>query len=511
MKMRKVLAFGLASSIALSLAACTSSETQSMVQAIDENKPIEISVEQMTPESLSGSNLTELTWVPLGQLKTYNMGFRQAFDSVFNINITMESSSDTEGSKQGCLYVVNEDGRDIHSGNTTLYDAFRNKVFIEDYWNRPSKKMELAELCEEIYTDIDRNSNYAVNAALNAYYNLTQDGENPGSYNATDILSREEFYTMLLKATTPVYEITDSQDFESKMGTGTEYTKYASQIAQYGWLQAGNNSLDSYTISEPITVVEVIYTLVQMFFPDEYAAMTDESPNYSDIPAGGDLALRVGFKEEVEQAGSDTTTVVAKDRWQSYILAYMLQNKDRGFQSELYRAMAVAKQMGIIAGNTSMWDKTVNKNDALVLIENTFLALNKTQGYLTTSEYAEIVHSDDEDNTSGNNSSVIDIDDLFGNNSTNENTDVETENNTDLDLSDDSNTENTLDTDGDTNTEGNTGTEGDLSGEQSEVTDETISSEQTADESLEGANTSDKLEATSSSDNTDGITESTEN
>lgn len=510
MKMRKVLAFGFASSIALSLAACTSSETQSMVQAIDENKPIEISVEQMTPEKLSGSDLTELTWVPLGQLKTYNMGFRQAFDSVFNINITMESSSDTEGSKQGCLYVVNEDGRDIHSGNTTLYDAFRNKVFIEDYWNSPSKKMELAELCEEIYTDIDRNSNYAVNAALNAYYNLTQDGENPGSYNATDILSREEFYTMLLKATTPVYEITDSQDFEGKMGTGTEYTKYASQMAQYGWLQADNNSLDSYTISEPITVVEVIYTLVQMFFPDEYAAMTDESPNYSDIPAGGDLALRVGFKEEVEQEGSDTTTVVAKDRWQSYILAYMLQNKDRGFQSELYRAMAVAKQTGIIAGNTSMWDKTVNKNDALVLIENTFLALNKTQGYLTTSEYAEIVHSDG-DNTSGNNSSVIDIDDLFGNNSTNENTDVETENNTDLDLSDDTNTENTLDTDSDTNTEGNTGTEGDLSGEQSAVTDETTSSEQTADESLEGDSTSDKAEATSSSDNTDGIAESTEN
>lgn len=422
MKMRKVLAFGLASSIVLSLAACTSSETQSMVQAIDENKPIEISVEQMTPEKLSGSNLTELTWVPLGQLKTYNMGFRQAFDSIFNINITMESSSDTEGSKQGCLYVVNEDGRDIHSGNTTLYDAFRNKVFIEDYWNSASKKMELAELCEEIYTDIDRNSNYAVNAALNAYYNLTQDGENPGSYNATDILSREEFYTMLLKATTPVYEITDSQDFESKMGTGTEYTKYASQIAQYGWLRASNNSLDSYTISEPITVVEVIYTLVQMFFPDEYAAMTDESPNYSDIPTGGDLALKVGFKEEVKQ-DSGEKTVVEKDRWQSYILAYMLQNKDKGFQSELYRAMAVAKQMGIIAGNTSMWDKTVNKNDALVLIENTFLALNKTQGYLTTSEYAEIVSTDDEDDN--NSSSVIDIDDIFNNNDTEDTTDEE--------------------------------------------------------------------------------------
>lgn len=422
MKMRKVLAFGLASSIVLSLAACTSSETQSMVQAIDENKPIEISVEQMTPEKLSGSNLTELTWIPLGQLKTYNMGFRQAFDSIFNINITMESSSDTEGSKQGCLYVVNEDGRDIHSGNTTLYDAFRNKVFIEDYWNSASKKMELAELCEEIYTDIDRNSNYAVNAALNAYYNLTQDGENPGSYNATDILSREEFYTMLLKATTPVYEITDSQDFESKMGTGTEYTKYASQVVQYGWLQADNNSLDSYTIGEPITVVEVIYTLVQMFFPDEYAAMTNESPNYSDIPTGGDLALKVGFKEEVKQ-DSGEKTVVEKDRWQSYILAYMLQNKDKGFQSELYRAMAVAKQMGIIAGNTSMWDKTVNKNDALVLIENTFLALNKTQGYLTTSEYAEIVSTDDED--TNNSSSVIDIDDIFGNNGTEDTTDEE--------------------------------------------------------------------------------------
>ena len=282
--------------------------------------------------------------------------------------------------------------------------------------------MKLAELCEEIYTDIDRNSNYAVNAALNAYYNLTQDGENPGSYNATDILSREEFYTMLLKATTPVYEITDSQDFESKMGTGTEYTKYASQVAQYGWLQADNNSLDSYTISEPITVVEVIYTLVQMFFPDEYAAMTNESPNYSDIPTGGDLALKVGFKEEVKQ-DSGEKTVVEKDRWQSYILAYMLQNKDKGFQSELYRAMAVAKQMGIIAGNTSMWDKTVNKNDALVLIENTFLALNKTQGYLTTSEYAEIVSTDGED--ANNSSSVIDIDDIFGNNDTEDTTDEE--------------------------------------------------------------------------------------
>lgn len=396
-----------------------------MLDYINNDKSITIGVRDVQAETIQGDKSTSIEWEPLDQIKTYNMGFRQAFDRLFNTNTVRDNSERDVGSKQGCLYVGLVDGKEVQNGNSTLADAFRNKTFVEKYWNDKLVQKGLTEVCEDAYKDVDRNSEYSISASLNAYYNLTSDGKSgqDSYYNPTDVLTREQFYTMLLKATTPYYEIEDSSNFEKAIGTDSEYLKYASQVAKYGFLPYENKSLDANTISGSITKAEVIYMLVQMYFPELYGQATDKSPNYTDVPAGGDIAVNIGFKEVQKGDGDKPDQLVEKDRWQTYTLAYMLSNPDKGAQSELYRALAVAKQVGIIPGSTSGWDTSVNKHTAIVLIVNTLLAKNNIDGYLTETEYAEMFNSNtnteevDTDNESG-----VTTDDLFGNNTENENT-----------------------------------------------------------------------------------------
>ena len=400
------------------LSGCKSKETQTMIDYINNDTSITVGVSHVTSEQLQGDNYTSLDWEPLDQIKTYNMGFRQTFDRIFNINTVRDNSDRDTGSKQGCLFVSNVDGKEVNNGNASLADAFRNKVFVEDYWKDRDVQRQLTEACEEAYSDVDRNSSYSISASLNAYYNLTPDGKSGEKYyyNPTEILSREQFYTLLLKATSSQYDITDSSDFESAIGTDSRYLTYASQVAKYGFLPYENKSLDNQTIAGDITKVEAVYMLVQMYFPDLYAQMTDTSPNFSDVPAGGDIAVNIGFKEVQKGEGDKPDTIIEKNRWQTYTLAYMLGHTDKGMQSELYRALAVAKQVGIITGSISGWDKAINKHDAIVLIVNTLLAKNKVDGYLTTTEYAEIVTgNEDTTNDIEDGNSVINIDDLFGN------------------------------------------------------------------------------------------------
>lgn len=381
------------------LAGCALMSSSEMIDMIDQGQSIVLEVNEPSTYTISvkGEQKDEIEWVQLDQLKTFNTGFRQGVDEVFNINIITDNNT---GAKYGCLYVVNVNGQEMRSGNTTIADAFRNKRFIQGYYSDSAVKTKLSELAEKAYTDIDANSKYGLQATFNAYYNLLNDAENPDAFNPTQSVTREEFYTMLYKSTHGVSNINigESDAFAMAMGETTEYTKYAKQVADLGFLSYKNKSLDGENIGNSISRIEAIYMIVRQNFDDLYQKATSKNNAFTDTKSAGDLALKLGFKEEVTKERVNEKTgknekykdIVEKDMWQLYTLDHMLKNPDDGLQDELYRAMAVAKAVGIIKEAESRWDEVLSKSEAIDLIINTQLAKNELYGFATELEYAEM-------------------------------------------------------------------------------------------------------------------------
>ena len=345
-----------------------------------------LNVQGVSQGEMIGQKQKEVTWIQLDQLKTHSNGFRQGFDKQFNITVVRESGI---GGKSGCLYINPNGERD---GNTALKDAMRNKVFQGKYWSDATIRNELVKLANTVYVDIsDLDESTSLLASLNAYYNLLNDSINPDAFNPTQSLSREEFYTLFLKANNPVYPLdtTKVATYESIAGQ-TEYSKYASQVADTGWLPISNHSLDSTNATGSITRLEAVYMVVSNLFPEELAKVQDSDKSYEDIKNAGDLALKAGFKEQLKDGSKG---IVEKDRWQAYSLAYSLQNPQKGVQRELYRASVVAHRLGLFPGEEMRWDESISKAEALQLLINSYEAQNTLYGYLTEAENGKIVNN----------------------------------------------------------------------------------------------------------------------
>ena len=345
-----------------------------------------LNVQSVSQGEMIGQKQKEVTWIQLDQLKTHSNGFRQGFDKQFNITVVRESGI---GGKSGCLYINPNGERD---GNTTLKDAMRNKVFQSKYWSNATVRNELVKLANTVYVDIsDLDESTSLLASLNAYYNLLNDSINPDAFNPTQSLTREEFYTLFLKANTPVYPLdtTKIATYESIAGQ-TEYSKYASQVADAGWLPISNHSLDSTNATGSITRLEAVYMVVSSLFPEELSKVHDSDKSYIDIKNAGDLALKAGFKERLKDGSK---AIVEKDRWQAYSLAYSLQNPQKGVQRELYRATVVAHRLGLLPGEEMRWDESISKVEALQLLIDAYEAQNTLYGYLTEAENGKIVNN----------------------------------------------------------------------------------------------------------------------
>ena len=366
--------------VACQLSGCAIMDSKAMVSMIDSGQSI--TLELAKPDytvSIQGTAQKDTAWTQLDQLKTYNT-FRQDFDTLFNINTVTQNNVN---GKSGCLYVDKAGDRD---GNTTLSDAFRNKTFITKYWQNPTVTTSLAKLGSEAYTDVSSNSTYAVAGAINAYFDLLPDASNPGAFNATESLSREQFYTLAFKATNPVTTITPDKAFDTAIGGATDESEYAQGMDKYAFLSTTDKSLDAASYKGSISRAEAIYMVVNAEFPDLLAKVNSSDKAFSDTKNAGDLALNAGFKT----VDPKTKQVTATDRWQSYTLAYMLQHPNKGMQQELYNSMIVAKQLGLIDGNTSRWDEPISKSEGIQLVVNAELAKNAEYGYQSSVEYGKI-------------------------------------------------------------------------------------------------------------------------
>ncbi len=361
------------------LLGCASMKSQDMVDMINKGQSIVLEVAKPSYDiKVKGTQQTDSAWVQLDALKTYNNGFRQGFDEIFNINIVTDNGIN---GKAGCLYVDETGDR---NGNTTLEDAFRNKAFVTKYWNDSAVKTKIGKVADQAYTDVSSSDSYALAGALNAYYNLLPDSKDPSSFNGSQSLSREQFYTLVFRSEEGVKEIKVDSAFATAVGGETANTKYAQGVDQYAFLKAGDKSLDGNTYKGSISRAEAVYMLVKQNFPQELAKASGSDKAYNDTKNGGDIALKAGFKTE---KGNQE---ISKDRWQSYTLAYMLQNPNKGMQSELYKAMVVSNKLGLISGKDSRWDEPISKAEAIMLSVNVQIAKNKAFGYLSEAEYGKI-------------------------------------------------------------------------------------------------------------------------
>ena len=340
----------------------------------------EVVIEMADPNwaPASAEQLSDLSWVQLDQLNLYsNSGFRGNVDTIFNISTVTTQSGNT---KNGCMYVVDKNGEEVQSGNTCMRDAFRNKQFIK-YWEDSNTRNELAELVGTAYTDVDATNSYAMQAVINAYYNLFNDGDNDSTYGGEQSLTREQFMTMLFKAGNGVKSLTTSDSAAFKQATGGEsyYTRYAAQMKDHSYLKIDNGSLNGTNIATPISKLEAIYMVVDTYLKSEVDKVigTEKLNAYGYSDAGDQI-------KDLKLDGDKVSKAVENN-----LMAYLVDTQgEDGIDHTLMAYLTVAEQNGLTDGIDVVGEvfDSISKDEAIRLIANTFIAENNLYGYLTNGE-----------------------------------------------------------------------------------------------------------------------------
>ena len=106
--------------------------------------------------------------------------------------------------------------------------------------------------------------------------------------------------------------------------------------------------------------------LMHHFYGDELSTYTN-SPSLPDIKNGGDIASKQKFE------GDYSTSVE---------LIYSLQNADAGAPEEIYKAVALAYDKGILESTEdSRWDEGITKEESLTLLTSTLSSMPTKGSY----------------------------------------------------------------------------------------------------------------------------------
>ena len=338
--------------IASQLMGCASASSKEFLALLDKGEAIEIEV--AVPESIEEGTEKAFEWVQLDQLSTYPEFRRAMDDALFITNFG-------DNSKNGILYVDLEGN---HEGNNTLYNAFANNAFRESYWENEEVQKQVQEAVLEVYADVEAETEGIKVAALNAYYNLLPDAE-PNYFNGESLINRGEFMALLYRSENPVQDLESNEEFTSLVGE-SDNTDFAYSLAEEGYLNTLDKSLNTKTFNGTMTRGEAIYMLMNHFYGDELSSYTN-SPSLPDIKNGGDIASKQKFE------GDYGTSVE---------LIYSLQNADAGAPEEIYRAVALAYDKGILESTEdSRWDEGITKEESLTLLTSTLSSMPTKGSY----------------------------------------------------------------------------------------------------------------------------------
>lgn len=349
---------------------CASASSSELVSMLDNNQAIEIEIAE--PVFSEQGAIINSTWEELDQRDNY-ADFRKEFDYYSQVQ------NQDGGHKNGPIYV---DLAGNWTGNSTMYYAFQNEYFTK-LWNDSNVTDPIKEAITSTYSDLSNSE--AKPAALNAYFGLLDDSE-PNYFNGGSTLTRAEFMEAFAKSFSPVDNtLQASADFESAVNSSGDKldVAIAEITAPDMFLDINTGSLDSVTYDGTITRAEAVYAIVQHFFTEEYASATGKESAYSDTKNAGNIAQKQGFATQ----DKETKEWTYKNRYKAAELAYSIQNPEKGMSEQLYRAMVVAKQAGLISGEESNWDNGLTKTEFLQLLTNAFTAIATRDGYSTNAQF----------------------------------------------------------------------------------------------------------------------------
>ena len=325
--------------IASQLMGCAAASQSELLQMINQGDAIEIEI--ATPINKEQGTESALDWEELAQLTT-NPDLRKSWDNTLNITAT-------DTGKNGVLY-VDVDGN--NEPNNTLRVALHNREFLK-YLDSESDTLKLAEAVQGNYADIDSdNTAKSIYMGINGYFNLLPDSS-PNYANPDSTLQRNEFMAMVFRAETPVQDLEADSSFANAVGS-SDYNIYAQGVAENSYLDLQSKSLNNLTANGTITRAEALYLLVSRYFSKDMESVDIKSAAFSDAKDGGNIAAEQKFIENATQ----------KDYWKSYELTYAIQNPDAGLPTDLYKALVVAKDKGLITSETR-WDEALTRSEAV--------------------------------------------------------------------------------------------------------------------------------------------------
>ncbi len=328
--------------IASQLMGCAAASQSELLQMINQGDAIEIEI--ATPKNQEQGEEFAIDWEELALLTT-NPDLRKSWDDILNI-------TPTDTGKNGILYV---DAEGNNEPNNTLRVALHNREFLK-YLDSETDTLKLAEAVAGNYVDIESDDTMkSVYMGINGYFNLLPDAS-PNYANPDSTLQRNEFMAMVFRAETPVQDLTVDESFESAVGA-SDYNIYAQGVAQNSYLDLQSKSLNNLTANGTITRAEAIYLIVSRYFSDDLKAVDTKSTTFTDAKDGGNIAEQQKFIEDAIQ----------KDYWKSYELTYAVQNPDNGLPTDLFKALVVAKDKGLV-GDVTRWDEALTRSEAMELL-----------------------------------------------------------------------------------------------------------------------------------------------
>lgn len=328
-----------------------------MLDAMNNEQEIKISVHSEDAKA----DREQIEWVELDQLETHE-NIRKVWDDKLQI-VRFDTSS-----KNGSIFVDLEGN---WAGNNTLYNAFQNKYFTSNFWSAGRIKSDLSQAAIDEFSDIN-DSTTGIIASVNAYYNLIPNNKDKTS-GLFEPLSRAEAMSIIYRADTPVLFAESKNDFTKVVGNN-DYNIYAQNLTDDDYLDYNNGSLNYDTYNSLISQAEVMYMIANRYFKDELESVNIKDKPFSDCSNAGNIAEDKGFKD--------------KHGWQAYELEYSLLNPKGGAPEDLYKAMLVCYNNGIVYSD-SYWNQSINAGELITMLISAYSVLGKQDNYHLNAKIGE--------------------------------------------------------------------------------------------------------------------------
>lgn len=345
--------------MASQLMGCSAVSQKELLQMLDTGTTIEIEVAVPNTDGMHDGTEADANWNPLDLIKT-SPALRAEIESLYGITPYGDES------KNGIFYIDLEGNQ---CGNNTLYNVFANNTFRTKYWNDETMRLKLAELASNAYTDVEFDANDtddAVLAAYLTYFDLMGVGgeENLGEANLDSTISRIDAMSAVFRAETPnTDDIPRNEAFLNSVyyKESDTNTLLASNMADYSYLDVASESMNEATANSTITRGEFAYMLATKYFAQDYKDADAKTECFSDAKNAGDLITKNKLQDKAQV--------------RSAVLKYCIQNPDEGCPEEIYKALVVAKNKGIIVGDESRWDEGLTKKEMISMLTNAYMQL----------------------------------------------------------------------------------------------------------------------------------------